>query len=258
MIRRIVEAVGPPLAVAVVVLLVWQGAVTALQVPAFLVPGPLAVVAAARADAGLLLQASATTLSESVAGFVASAVVGVAAAFLFTRARWIERSFVPYAVFLQTVPVVAIAPLLVLWLGVGFRAVAAASFIVSVFPVITAATAGLRSVDPEHRALFRLYGASRWQTFVKLEAPSAVPYLLAGLRSASGLAVIGAVVGEFVAGHDEGRPGLGYVVLASYRQLATSRMFAGVLCSSACGLLLFGVVSLVGARWLDRWHASST
>lgn len=249
---------GPPLAVAVVVLAVWQGLVTALAVPVYLVPGPIAVLVAARDDAGLLLGASGVTLAESVVGFAASTILGIFAAFLFTRARWIERSLVPYAVFLQTVPVVAVAPLLVLWLGVGFNAVAAASFIVSVFPVITAATAGLRAVDPEHRALFRLYGANRLQTFVKLEAPTAVPYLIAGLRSASGLAVIGSVVGEFVAGHAEGSPGLGYVVLASYRQLATARMFAGVACSSACGLLLFGIVSLAGARWLARWHASST
>lgn len=245
-----------PGVVLVVALAAWQAAVSLLHLPLYLVPGPGTVVAAAWTQVGLLAVASGTTMAEALVGFVTSAIAGIALAFLFTRARWIERSFVPYAVFLQTVPVVAIAPLLVLWFGVGFKACAAASFLVALFPVITAATAGLQSVDPDLRALFRLYGAGRLQTFVKLEAPAAVPYLAAGLRSSSGLAVIGAVVGEFVAGHAEGRPGLGSVILSSYRQLQTPLMFAAVLCCSACGLVLFGTVSLAGHWWLRRWYAS--
>jgi NitT/TauT family transport system permease protein len=243
-----------PLIVLIVALAAWQGVVTAFQLPVYLVPGPGTVLSAAIAKAGLLWIASRTTMAEALVGFVTSAIAGISLAFLFTRARWIERSFVPYAVFLQTVPVVAIAPLLVLWFGVGFKAVAAASFLVALFPVITAATAGLQSVDPDLRALFQLYGAGRLQTFLKLEAPAAVPYLAAGLRSSSGLAVIGAVVGEFVAGHAEGQPGLGSVILSSYRQLQTPLMFAAVLCCSACGLVLFGAVSLAGQWWLRRWH----
>jgi NitT/TauT family transport system permease protein len=255
-VRRFVEAASP-LAVLVVALAAWQAAVSAFALPIYLVPGPWTVATAAAGQAGLLAAASKTTMLEALVGFGTASSVGIALAFLFTRARWIERSLVPYAVFLQTVPVVAIAPLLVLWFGVGFKAVAAASFLVALFPVITAATAGLQSVDPDLRALFQLYGASRLQAFVKLEAPAAVPYLAAGLRSASGLAVIGAVVGEFVAGHSEGQPGLGYVILSSYRQLQTPLMFAAVLCCSACGLVLFGAVSLAGRWWLRRWHASS-
>jgi NitT/TauT family transport system permease protein len=247
----------PPVVTFALALALWQGAVTAFALPAYLVPSPVAVAAAAWDQAPLLLGATRVTLEEALTGFLVSAVGGTALAFLFTRARWIERSLVPYAVFLQTVPVVAIAPLLVLWFGVGFRAVAVASVIVAIFPVITAATAGLRSVDPDLRALFALYRASRLQTFLKLEAPAAVPYLVAGLRSASGLAVIGAVVGEFVAGHSEGEPGLGYVILSGYRQVQTPLLFAAVLCCSALGLLLFGAVAVLGDRWLGRWHASA-
>jgi NitT/TauT family transport system permease protein len=254
--RSILEAALPGV-VLVVALVVWQGLVSAFSLPIYLVPGPLTVVLAAADQAALLLQASGTTMLESLVGFSTSAAVGIALAFLFTRARWIERSLIPYAIFLQTVPVVAIAPLLVLWFGVGFKAVAAASFLVALFPVITAATAGLQAVDPDLRALLQLYGASRLQTFLKLEAPAAVPFIAAGLRSSSGLAVIGAVVGEFVAGHSEGRPGLGYVILSSYRQLQTPLMFAAVLCCSLCGLVLFGVVSLAGQWWLRRWYATS-
>ncbi|MEQ1570094.1 MAG: ABC transporter permease [Myxococcota bacterium] len=254
---RLLSDAGPPLVTLGVALILWQSAVIAFALPAFLVPGPAAVAAAAVTHAPLLAGATWVTLLESLTGFVVSATLGTALAFLFTRARWIERSLVPYAVFLQTVPVVAVAPLLVLWFGIGFKAVAAASVLVAIFPVITAATAGLRAVDPDLRALFRLYRASRWQTFVKLEAPAAVPFLVAGLRSASGLAVIGAVVGEFVAGHSEGEPGLGYVILSGYRQVQTPLLFAAVLCCSALGLALFGAVAAVGDRWLARWHASA-
>ena len=171
-------------------------------------------------------------------------------------AGWLEQSLVPYAMFLQTVPVVAVAPLFVLWFGIGFGSVAASSFIVAVFPVINAAAAGLRAVEPDHRALFVLYKASRWQTFWRLEVPSAAPFLAAGLRSASGLAVIGAVVGEFVSGHAEGNAGLGTIVLAANRQMQTSLMFAAVLCCSVTGLAMFGAVSLGARAYLGRWHAS--
>ncbi len=254
--ERAFAVIGPVVSLGLAIAL-WHVGTVVFEAPVFLVPSPLAVVSAASEYRELLFIATRNTLLESVTGFLLSAGLGTVFAFLLTRARWIEASLVPYAVFLQTVPVVAVAPLLVLWFGIGFKAVVAASFIVAVFPVITAATAGLRSVDPDHRALFRLYAASRWQAFWKLEAPSAVPYLVSGLRSASGLAVIGAVVGEFVAGHSEGQPGLGYVILSSTRQLQTPLLFAAVGCSSLLGLVLFGAVSLVGNRWLARWHASS-
>jgi NitT/TauT family transport system permease protein len=239
-------------------LVAWQAGVVLFEAPAFLVPSPGAVARAASQHHARLVDASWVTFTEAITGFSLATVLGTALAFLFTRARWVERSLVPYAVFLQTVPVVAMAPLLVLWFGSGFRSVVAASLIVSVFPVITAAIAGLRSVDPDLRALFRLYRATRWQTFWRLEVPSAVPFLLAGLRSASGLAVIGAVVGEFVAGHSEGSPGLGYLILEGTRQMQTALLFAAILCCSLLGLLLFGTASLAGRRWLSRWHASTS
>lgn len=243
-----------PALTLIVVVLAWEAIVVVFDIPPFLVPSPQAVARAMADNASLLLEASRSTLCEALTGFALSATTGAALGFVFTRARWIERSLVPYAVFLQTVPVVAIAPLLVLWFGVGFRAVAAASFLVAVFPVIASATAGLRSIDPELRALFRLYGARWYQRLVYLEVPAALPSFLTGLRSASGLAVIGAIVGEFVAG---GQPGLGYVVMSSYRQTQTSLLFGAILCSSILGLVLYGLVSVVGSWWLSRWHASA-
>jgi NitT/TauT family transport system permease protein len=246
-----------PFLTAIVALVAWQGIVTALGVAPFLFPSPVRVLESTWGAHDLLWRASASTLAESLVGFGSSALLGVFAAFILTRAAWIERSLVPYAVFLQTVPVVAIAPLLVLWFGIGFKAVAASSFLVAVFPVITATSAGLRSVDPELRSLFRLYRATRLQTLLRLELPSAVPFVVAGLRASSGLAVIGAVVGEFVAGHSPGAPGLGYVIMSSYRQVDTPLLFSAVLHCSALGLLLYGSVGLVGHRLLSRWHASS-
>jgi NitT/TauT family transport system permease protein len=177
---------------------------------------------------------------------------------VLSSSRLLERALYPYTVFLQTVPIVAVAPLLVLWFGPGQRAVAASAFIVSVFPVIANTLSGLRSADPALRDLFRLYGARRLATLFKLELPGALPHIFTGLRIASGLAVIGAIVGEFVAGFSEGSAGLGILVLAAYRQLRTDLMFAAVLCAAGLGIVLFGAVSLLGARLLRRWHPSAS
>jgi NitT/TauT family transport system permease protein len=151
---------------------------------------------------------------------------------------------------------VVISPLLGLWFGAGFSAVAFSALIVSVFPVIASTLAGLRSVDPALRDLFRLYGASRFATLVKLELPASIPGIVTGLRVASGLAVIGAIVGEFVAGFSEGAVGLGILVLAAYRQLRTDLLFAAVLSASLLGLAIFGAVNVAGHLLLRRWHPS--
>ena len=169
--------------------------------------------------------------------------------------RTLDARAYPYALFLQTVPIVAVAPLLVLWFGPGLRAVSVSAFIVSVFPVIANTLAGLRGVDTRLTDLFRLYGASTADTLVKLGLPSAVPSMATGWRVASGLAVIGALVGEFVAGFSEGSAGLGITVLAAYRQLRTDLLFATVILASLLGLSLFAVVSLASDRLLRRLRA---
>lgn len=247
----------PPVLAGVLGLVLWQLAVLALKPAAYLLPPPTAIARAAQQDFATLLGACATTGTSAVIGFALSATIGVAIAIILSSSRWIERAFHPYAILLQTVPIVAIAPLLVLWFGVGTRAVTASAFIVSVFPVITNALAGIRSVDPALRDLFRLYGASRSAVLFRLELPSATFAIATGLRVASGLAVIGAIVGEFVAGFAEGRPGLGIVVMTSYRQLRTDLLFAAVGCSALLGMLLFGIVSGVSHAVLHRWHISA-
>jgi NitT/TauT family transport system permease protein len=237
-------------------LALWEGFARALAMPRYLLPPPSAVAAAAFAERTTLASGALVTLRAAMLGFGLSAVLGVAAAVALASSRVLERALYPYTVFLQTVPIVAIAPLLVLWLGPGIGAVAASALIVSLFPIIANTFTGLRSVDPALRDLFRLYGASRSATLFKLELPSALPSIVTGLRVASGLAVIGTLVGEFVAGFSEGAAGLGIMVLSAYRQLRTDLLFAAVLSASLLGLGIFAAVNALGHFLLRRWHPS--
>ena len=250
-------AVAPLVALGLLLVL-WEGLARVLEIPAWLLPPPTAIGLVAGREASMLLGAAFTTGSSALVGFGLSAGVGVLAAIILSSSRLLERALYPYTIFLQTVPIVAIAPLLVLWFGPGPRAVAVSSFIVSLFPVIANTLTGLRSVEPALKDMFRLYGARRLATLWKLELPAALPHMVTGLRVASGLSVIGAIVGEFVAGFSEGAAGLGILVLSAYRQFRTDLLFAAVLAASLLGLVLFGAVSLVGARLLRRWHPSAS
>lgn len=253
---RAVRSILPALVALALLVTAWEGLVRLLETPRYLLPPPSAIASAAATDAASLLRAAAITGRAALQGFVASAVIGVAIAIVLSSSRVLERALYPYTVFLQTVPIVAIAPLLVLWFGPGLRAVTVSSFIVSVFPVIAGGLAGIRSVDPSLRDLFRLYGAGRAATLMLLELPFALPSIVTGLRVAGGLAVIGAIVGEFVAGFSDAESGLGITILASYRHLETDRLFAAVLSAALLGLALFGAVSATGHVLLARWHPS--
>ena len=253
---RVLRTLAPPLVALALITGIWEVLVRALEVPAFLLPTPSAVARAAFAQLGELAAAASVTGRAALYGFLLSAGLGTAAAVAMSSSRILERAFYPYTVFLQTVPIVAIAPLLVLWFGPGMRAVTLSSFIVSVFPVITNALSGIRSVDPALRDLFRLYGASRFSTLTKLELPAAIPAIVTGLRVAAGLSVIGAIVGEFVAGFSESGAGLGILILSSYRQMRTDLLFSAVLFAAMLGLGLFAAVNFTGHLLLSRWHPS--
>ncbi|HEY4159307.1 MAG TPA: ABC transporter permease [Polyangiaceae bacterium] len=245
------RAAAPPALSFLLGLFVWELGVRALGVPVFLLPPPSAIASATFAERALLAGSLVTTAEGALAGFALSLVLGTLAGVVLSLSRWIERAFYPYALFLQTVPIVAIAPLLVLWFGPGLRAVAVSAFIVSVFPIVASTLSGLRGVDPALADLFKLYGARRADSVLKLRLPSAIPSMATGWKVAAGLSVIGAIVGEFVAGFAEGRAGLGITVLAAYRQLRTDLMFGAVLLAALLGLLLFALVTLVG-NWLLR------
>lgn len=220
-------------------------------VRAYLLPAPSSVMRAMMESRAELTSALITTSLSALLGFVLSMVIGTAIAVFLASSRAIQRAFYPYAVFFQTVPIIAIAPLLVIWFGYGTRTVVASAFVVSIFPVIANTLSGILSTDPALRDLFRLYGASTPVTLFKLRFPAALPQILTGLRVASGLAVIGAIVGEFIGGQ-----GLGSVVDVARTQQRVDKVFAAVLLASVLGLTLFGLINLVSHLTLRRWHAS--
>jgi NitT/TauT family transport system permease protein len=245
---RWLDAALPPLVTLVAAAGLAELAIRVLGVSPLLLPAPSAVVQAGFTYAPTLFSALWVTTRSVLVGLALSTIAGVSAAIALGSSRWIERAFYPYAIFFQTVPIVAIAPLLVIWFGYGPRAVVAASFIVSLFPVVANTLAGLHSVDPDLRDLFRLYGAGRLATLRKLGLPWALPQILTGVRIAAGLAVIGAIVGEFVGGG-----GLGLVVLGAMREQRTDLVFAAVLYASALGLALFAAVDVACRIALRRW-----
>lgn len=254
--RRFWQVIWPPLATFVLLHIFWELIVRRLGVPAWKVPAPSDILRAIADRPADLLAATAHTSAAAVLGFGASALIGLTVGTVLSSVKWIERAFYPFTVFLQTVPLVAIAPLLVLWLGYGLSSVTVSAFIVSLFPVIANTLAGMRSVDPGLRDLFRLYGAGPLRTLFRLKLPAALPDVFTGLRIASGLAVIGAVVGEFVAGTFD-QQGLGLLVQSASRNLQTPLVFAAVAAASLLGLSLFAIVNFSGYWMLRRWHASA-
>jgi NitT/TauT family transport system permease protein len=249
--RNATGSILPPLIPFVVLILTGEWIVRAGIVPAYLLPTPTAVFRAIIDNRVELTRAMLKTSGSAVAGFALSVVIGVAIAVMLSSSRWVQRAFYPYAVFFQTVPIIAIAPLLVIWFGYGMRTVVASAFVVSIFPVIANTLNGILSTDPALRDLFRLYEASALDTLIKLRFPAALPQILTGLRISSGLAVIGAIVGEFIGGD-----GIGSVVDVARTQQRVDKVFAAVLMASLLGLVLFGAINLVSALTLRRWHAS--
>lgn len=249
--RKVLGQVVPAAIPLVVFMVGMEWLVRVGWIKAFLVPPPSAVFNTLLRDWRELFTALAKTSAGALAGFALSATGGIAIGVFLSSSRAIQRAFYPYAVFFQTVPIIAVAPLLVIWFGYGMRTVVASAFIVSIFPVIANTLSGLLSTDPALRDLFRLYGASNSATLWKLRFPAALPQILTGLRIAGGLAVIGAIVGEFIGGQ-----GLGSVVDVARTQQRTDKVFAAVLLASALGLALFGFINLLSRILLRRWHAS--
>jgi NitT/TauT family transport system permease protein len=240
-----------PLLPLVAWVVVMEGLTRRGIVPAYLIPPPFEVLRALHESRAEILTALGGTLFSASCGLGLSFVLGTAAALVLSASPLLYRAFHPYAVFFQTVPIIAIAPLLVIWFGFGTPTVIASSMICSVFPIIAATLLGLKSTEPALVDLFRLYGASKGDLFLKLRIPHAAPQILAGLRIASGLAVIGAIVGEFIGGG-----GLGSVVDAARSQQRLDKVFAAVLMSSSLGLVFVLGVEALSRMLLGKWHAS--
>src|SRR5947209_1388913 len=245
-----------PAVVALIMLVAWQALVVAYDVPAYLVPSPSLVFRTLVDDRALLIDSLSVTLGIALTALVVSIVVGALIALLFVQSRWIEMSFFPYAVLLQVTPIVAIAPLIIILVKNTQVALTVCATVVALFPIISNTTLGLRSVDPGLVSLFRMNRAGRLQTLWRLRIPSALPYFFGGLRISSGLALIGSVVAEFVAGTGGRSAGLAYEILQSGFQLDIPRMFAALFLITLAGVGLFTIMVGLSKLALGAWHES--
>jgi NitT/TauT family transport system permease protein len=245
-----------PIVVLATGLAIWEVVVRLNDIPPYVLPAPGAVFSTLISDWPVLSQSLLTTLVTTLEGFAAAAVGGIALALLFNQSKWLEYSLFPYAVILQVTPVIAIAPLLLIYLPQQ-TAVIVCAWIVGFFPVLSNTTLGLNSVDRNLAGLFQLYGASRMQTLAYLKLPSALPFILGGLRIAGGLSLIGAVVAEIAAGSAGAGSGLAYRIAESGYRLNIPRMFAALLLLSAAGIVIYGLLALTSHLVLRRWHESA-
>jgi NitT/TauT family transport system permease protein len=253
--RKSLWQIGPPVALFAVVIAAWHAATVVFEIKPYLLPGPVRVTNAIAGNVDQFRSALLVTAQGALSGFALSLVAGTLIGFAFSQSRIVRSSCYPYAIFLQTVPIVAIAPLIVIWFGYGLRSVAIVSFIVSLFPVITNATEGLTAVDPNLLDFFRLHNATRLQVLWKLRLPNAIPHLITAARTSSGLAVIGAIVGEFfVGGYSARRFGLGFLIRQTSDQLKTDELFASVIAATLLGVVVFAAVNVTGRWILRRWY----
>jgi len=245
-----------PLLIGALLLAIWQGLVSGFDLPPYIVPSPRVMMQTLVSDWAPLGLSLLVTLKITVLAFVLAVVAGTLISFLFVQSERIEMALFPYAVLLQVTPIVAVAPLIIIWVKDPTAAMTICAALVALFPVISNTTLGLRSVDPDLLSYFKLNRASRWQILLRLRLPSALPYFFGGLRISSGLALIGAIVAEFVAGTGGTGAGLAYQILQAGFQLNIPRMFAALLLISLTGVALFALMAWLSRVALGPWHAS--
>lgn len=247
------------LILGIIVLLTWEISVRVMNIPPYLLPGPILVLKTMIQEWNELLTSLLITIKITVVALAVAVVSGILISMLFAQNKLIERSLFPYAVILQTTPIVAISPLIIIWLRDNtFAALILCAWIVAFFPIISNTTLGLNSVDKNLSDMFKLYGASPWQTLIYLRFPSALPYFLGGLRISGGLALIGAVVAEFVAGTGGSRSGIAYQILMSSYNLQIPRMFAALFLTTGLGIAIFLLFTVLSDSLLKDWHESVT
>ncbi|WP_026869413.1 ABC transporter permease [Inquilinus limosus] len=256
-LRAVVARIAVPVIAFAAFVALWQWYVTAYQVPRYILPAPTEVAATMVGDWPILSSALAVTLGITFAALAAALVGGVALAILFIQSRWLELAFYPYAVVLQVTPIVAIAPLIIIYAPSTESVLLICAFIVAFFPILSNTTQGLKSTDHNLLNLFELYGASRWQSLLHLRIPAALPYFATGLRIGGGLALIGSVVAEFAAGSAGAQSGLAFRILEAGRRLNVPRLFAALILITLTGLAIFALTSLVSHLLLRRWHESA-
>jgi NitT/TauT family transport system permease protein len=246
-----------PLIVVALSIAMWDRLCVWNEVPHYIVPRPHLVLEQLIRDWPMLYASLLTTLGTTFLGLALAVVGGVGLAILFNQSKWVEMSFFPYAVILQVTPIVAIFPIINGYIDSRTTKLLLATWIVAFFPILSNTTMGLRSVDTNLRDLFRLNGANRWQTLVHLQLPAALPYFLSGLKIAGGLALIGAIVAEFVAGATGGSFGLASVIIEASYRLNRPRSFAALALIAAAGVAIFAATSILAWLLLRRWHESA-
>ena len=242
-----------PVVLFVVVAIVWHLVVQFFAIPKIILPSPIAVAQAFWNEKWILLKASWVTLKAAAVGLACSAILGSLIAILFSQSAMLRFAMYPYVIFLQTVPIVAIAPLLIMWSGNNFRTIVLVAIIISIYPVISNVTSGLLSINENYRDLFRMQAATRWQMLFKLRIPSSLSQLILGLRISSGLSVIGAIVAEFFVGNSGEYDGLGTIMTARQALLKTPELMAALVACTLLGILLFSIVNLIGRTLLGTW-----
>ena len=246
-----------PLAISLVAIGLWEFVVWYNQIPHYILPGPIQVVTTLVRDWGTLSASLLVTLQITFMALGVAIVGGVGLAVLFSLSKWVEMSLFPFAVVLQVTPIVAIAPLILIYVDNTYAALLICAWIVAFFPILSNTTLGLNSADHNLQNLFQLYGADRWQTLRYLRLPAAMPYFLGGLRIAGGLALIGAIVAEFAAGTAGAGSGLAYRILEAGYRLNIPRMFAALILISLAGIVIFMAFSLLSHLMLRKWHESA-
>ena len=245
-----------PLALGLIGLALWEALTRHYAVPVYVLPGPLLIAQTLWQDGASLLGALWITLRITALALFAATLGGVLLAVVMAQSRLVERSLFPYAVIAQVTPVVAIAPLIIIWADNTTLALVICAWIVAFFPIVAATMTGLNAAEKNLRDLFRLYGASRWQSLRLLRAPAALPYFLTGLRVSGGLSLVGAVVAEFVAGTGGAETGLAFRILESGYRLQIPRLFAALVLLAAAGIAIYVALDLLSRLLLRRWHDS--
>jgi NitT/TauT family transport system permease protein len=251
------QKIVAPLAIGLLALGLWEFVVRHAGIPPYILPGPWLILRTLVTDWGTLSGSLWITLEITGLALIAAVLLGGLLSILFTQSKWLELSLFPYAIILQVTPIVAIAPLIIIWVNNTLLSLLICAWIVAFFPILSNTILGLNSADHNLINLFQLYGASRWQTLRYLRLPAALPYFLGGLRISGGLALIGAVVAEFVAGSGGTASGLAFRILEAGYQLKIPRMFAALVMVSMSGILIFLVLSFISHLLLRRWHESA-
>ena len=250
-----IKNILPPIFVLIFFLFIWSVAAQVYNLP-FMLPGPMAVAEAFVNDIEIVLIGASLTIQEALIGYLSAIIIGISVAAIMSQSKILERSFYPYAILLQTVPVVAVAPLIVLWFGFEMKSVIIVSFIISLFPIINNTLLGLKSTSINLVELFQLHNKSRLVAFYKLRLPAAIPNIIAGLRISAGLSVIGAIVGEFIIGSGSEDGGLGVQIIYAQAEMETALVMALIVSSTVMGFTFFMTVTTLGHFLLRKWHES--